>query len=207
MSDKNDSENNTGPDGTAEPSMEEILASIRRILKEEEGQRGATDESEDDMLVLDESMVAMPGDFLKNLETLAESQLTAAIREPEREANTTPSEQAPVEPVYLSPEAADEKWSLQENEMSDTNNETVQSPEGLVGSEISTAVATTIGSLVNSINNERSVTVSRAGVTIEDIIREEIKPLLKAWLNTHLPTLVERVVRAEIARVVERTKL
>jgi cell pole-organizing protein PopZ len=52
---------------------------------------------------------------------------------------------------------------------------------------------------------EKSVAVSRHGVTIEDIVREEIRPLLKAWLDTHLPSLVERVVRSEIERVIDRS--
>ena len=37
-------------------------------------------------------------------------------------------------------------------------------------------------------------------------MREEIKPVLKAWLDTHLPTLVERIVRAEIGRVIDRSQ-
>jgi hypothetical protein len=52
--------------------------------------------------------------------------------------------------------------------------------------------------------NERAVTVGRPGVTIEDLVREEIKPVLKSWLDTHLPNLVERVVRTEIGRVIDR---
>jgi uncharacterized protein len=32
-----------------------------------------------------------------------------------------------------------------------------------------------------------------------------MRPLLKLWLDAHLPELVERVVRAEIARIAERT--
>ena len=44
----------------------------------------------------------------------------------------------------------------------------------------------------------------RGGPTIEDLVREEIRPLLKEWLDAHLPPLVERLVRAEIERVVGR---
>jgi len=36
-------------------------------------------------------------------------------------------------------------------------------------------------------------------------VREELRPLLKSWLDSNLPALVERIVRAEIQRVVERT--
>ena len=42
------------------------------------------------------------------------------------------------------------------------------------------------------------------GPTIEDIVREELRPLLKAWLDANLPPMVERLVRAEIERVVGR---
>ena len=46
--------------------------------------------------------------------------------------------------------------------------------------------------------------VHSGGPTIEDIVREEMRPLLKAWLDANLPPLVERLVRAEIERVVGR---
>jgi hypothetical protein len=38
--------------------------------------------------------------------------------------------------------------------------------------------------------------------TLEDIVREMLRPLLQAWLDGHLPGIVERLVREEIARVV-----
>jgi uncharacterized protein len=37
--------------------------------------------------------------------------------------------------------------------------------------------------------------------TLEDLVREMLRPLLKSWLDDNLPTLVERLVRAEIERV------
>jgi uncharacterized protein len=36
-------------------------------------------------------------------------------------------------------------------------------------------------------------------------VREEIRPLLKQWLDVNLPPIVERLVRAEIERVVGRS--
>jgi cell pole-organizing protein PopZ len=43
--------------------------------------------------------------------------------------------------------------------------------------------------------------VRTGGPTVEDIVREEIRSLLKDWLDTNLPPMVERLVRAEIERV------
>ena len=38
-------------------------------------------------------------------------------------------------------------------------------------------------------------------VSAEDLVKEMLRPMLKAWLDDNLPTLVERLVRAEIERV------
>ncbi len=37
--------------------------------------------------------------------------------------------------------------------------------------------------------------------TLEDLVREMLRPMLKSWLDDNLPSLVERLVRAEIERV------
>lgn len=40
--------------------------------------------------------------------------------------------------------------------------------------------------------------------TLEDLVREMLRPMLKAWLDDNLPDIVERLVRAEIERVSRR---
>jgi cell pole-organizing protein PopZ len=42
--------------------------------------------------------------------------------------------------------------------------------------------------------------------TLDDLVRDMLKPMLKAWLDAHLPDMVERLVRAEIERVSRRGK-
>lgn len=51
-----------------------------------------------------------------------------------------------------------------------------------------------------------SVTIDpRAGEnTLEGLVREMLRPMLKEWLDTNLPELVERVVSREVARVIGR---
>jgi hypothetical protein len=41
----------------------------------------------------------------------------------------------------------------------------------------------------------------RSGRTLEDVVSDILRPMLKAWLDENLPGLVERLVRAEIERV------
>jgi cell pole-organizing protein PopZ len=40
--------------------------------------------------------------------------------------------------------------------------------------------------------------------TIEDLVRELLRPMLRTWLDEHLPGMVERMVRAEIERLARR---
>jgi len=89
--------------------------------------------------------------------------------------------------------------------MPDTQN-SVEPPDSLISDKTTDAAASSIGALVRSMTTEKSVAVTKSSqVTIEDIVREEIRPLLKAWLDSHLPSLVERDVRTEIERVINRT--
>jgi hypothetical protein len=69
------------------------------------------------------------------------------------------------------------------------------------------ATAAALGQLARAVGAERGSAIHRGGPTIEDVVREELRPLLKAWLDAHLPALVERLVRAEIERAVSGSRL
>jgi cell pole-organizing protein PopZ len=71
--------------------------------------------------------------------------------------------------------------------------------------ETTAAAASSVGSLLRTLGAARHpVHLMRGGPTLEDMVREELRPALKAWLDTNLPALVERLVRTEIERVVSR---
>ena len=145
--------------------MEDILASIRRILSDDEVKAeappGAVPEpaaaDDDDVLMLDASMMVM------------------AEQAVERASGQEPALDIPPIPV-----------------------------PNLVAPEAAAAAASSVDSLVRTLNTERSMMVTSQGPTIEDIVRQEIRPLLKAWLDVNLPPLVERLVRTEIEGVVGR---
>jgi uncharacterized protein len=65
---------------------------------------------------------------------------------------------------------------------------------GLVSSETSAAVDSAFSALA------QTVLVQNAR-TLEDLVREMLRPMLKSWLDDNLPGMVERMVRAEIERV------
>ena len=39
-------------------------------------------------------------------------------------------------------------------------------------------------------------------MTLEDLVRDELRPLIKEWLDRHLPPLVDRLVQAELERLI-----
>jgi cell pole-organizing protein PopZ len=71
---------------------------------------------------------------------------------------------------------------------------TAPDPEAL----ISTTTTAAIDSAFNSLAHTVLVQNAR---TLEDLVREMLRPMLKTWLDDNLPGLVERLVRAEIERV------
>jgi cell pole-organizing protein PopZ len=42
--------------------------------------------------------------------------------------------------------------------------------------------------------------------TLQDLVREMLRPMLKSWLDDHLPTVVERLVLAEIERIIGKPR-
>lgn len=180
----------TGAPAANDPSMEDILASIRRILSEEEpgsapapvapeiaaAEPPAQAEKPDDVLVLDPSMLVE-----ENAEPASLPSPQAADEEEPAPPVAAPPPMAPIVPVEIA-----------------------APPPTLLAPETAAAATSSVGNLMRMLATERTMQVHRGGPTIEDIVREELRPLLKQWLDANLPDLVERLVRSEIERVVGR---
>jgi cell pole-organizing protein PopZ len=66
--------------------------------------------------------------------------------------------------------------------------------EDLISEHSGAAVATAFNSLATTILNQNAR-------TLEDLVKELLRPMLKSWLDQNLPPMVERMIRAEIERV------
>lgn len=163
--------------------MEEILASIRRILNDDDVpvepvETPESSAANDDVLVLDETML------------VSEAHL---------------DHQDP-EPVAMPPEpmAPDREMEvLGPLPYAEPRERPVPTPS-LVAPETAAAAASSVGSLVRTLAAGRTTQVYAGGPTLEDMVRAELRPLLKEWLDVYLPPMVERLVRTEIERVVGR---
>lgn len=174
------------PGGAADPSMEDILASIRRILSEDEAGTppaeasgaaaappAAPDAAEEPLDLTEEMLVAAPPPPPAPAAPVAEA------------AEPPPVVAVPVaEPAAPLPPPRDDR--------------------ALLGAAAAAAASASVGTLLRAVAADRSSPVYRGGPSIEDVVREELRPLLKDWLDANLPPLVERLVRIEIERVVAR---
>jgi cell pole-organizing protein PopZ len=59
----------------------------------------------------------------------------------------------------------------------------------------------TMASVGSAFNSLAHTILSDNARTLEDLVREMLRPMLKAWLDDNLPGMVERIVRSEIERV------
>jgi len=59
-----------------------------------------------------------------------------------------------------------------------------------------------LGALPRERRREGELPLGGVDRTLEDIVRDMLRPLLQTWLDENLPGIVERLVREEIARVV-----
>jgi len=204
----------TQPAKTQEPSMEEILASIRRIIADEETAKPQTRAAPQ----------STPGRAAVGSE-LPRASEPAALRaadEPD-EIETGPAaslvqETADPEPVpgapdlaetMPAPDADDAAFSDIDAHANDDFEDapaenasrpagghlrTIEAPEPLLSAEATAAVNSAFGALAHT------VLVQNAR-TLEDLVKEMLRPMLKTWLDDNLPNLVERLVRSEIERV------
>ena len=168
----------------AEPSMDDILASIRKILNEDEASAGPAVKPEaptKPLLLTEEMLVAEP------------AAPSPAPARPEAAPTLVVPPAAAPEPPFLAPAPAALPEPASDLPVSE-----------LVAPAAAAAAAASMGQLLRAVTQERSSALFRGGPTIEDVVREEVRPMLKEWLDNHLPGIVERAVRAEIERVVSR---
>lgn len=204
--------------------MEEILASIRRILNDDEAPAESADAggtadtpADDDVLVLDESMlVAEPAPPVADAPaadaSAAEPPATdhAAAEQEAFHATVVPPEAERPQPApELAPDRAIEAMTPASpvDPRGDPTTDPREQPApafNLLAPETAAAAASSVGSLVRTLAAGRATQVYTGGPTLEDMVRAELRPLLKEWLDLNLPPMVERLVRAEIERVVGR---
>jgi cell pole-organizing protein PopZ len=217
-----------------EPSMEEILASIRRIIADDDENKNAAEPQRtqktaappgpkpvptvaavtpvpdldagpaaepvtDDSEILDLTEPVSPPAKSAVFRTIDAAQdlvfdetKAAPEKEPEPEvpvsASVAPAAEADSELRAFDAGAATAAAARRQFERESEDERSL----------LSTTTTAAVDSAFNALAQTVLVQNSR---TLDDLVREMLRPMLKSWLDDNLPSLVERLVRAEIDRV------
>ncbi len=167
-------------DNAQEPTMEEILASIRRIISEDDAPAEAGAEAKH------EPAPSVPGSADDDIPLVLEEEddvleLTNRVDEPEE------LEIGPIDDLEVVEAAPPPRY--------EPPAEPMVREEPLVSRPQASMAASAFDAL------ERSVLMPPGGRSLEDVIREMLRPMLKSWLDEHLPSIVEAQVATEVERI------
>jgi uncharacterized protein len=192
----------TQPAKAQEPSMEEILASIRRIIADDDTKPPAKAPPKPA-----EPAAASPpapetgrDDMDAMLADLEETPPPEAPAPPEEVFELTEAMAAPppepAQPSFrrIDPDQQDVVFGEPEAAAPAPPPRASASDSPLLSNAASAAVHSAFGTLAHSV-------LSQNPRTLEDLVKEMLRPMLKSWLDDNLPVMVERLVRAEIERV------
>jgi uncharacterized protein len=178
----------TQPAKSQEPSMEEILASIRRIIADDDASKRVPEAPKAAGAAAKPGApasdpLAMPGpfDFVPSGSKNGSGGSAADIFE------LTDSMASPAPRT-----APDMGFGEGADKPRLPNGHDAQSE--LLSRSTSAAVDSAFSTLAQT-------ALPQSARSLEDLVREMLRPLLKAWLDENLPGMVERLVRSEIERV------
>jgi cell pole-organizing protein PopZ len=186
-----------------EPTMEEILASIRRIISEDDAPAAEAapaaaesppenepapmpdPEPEPAEEVKEEAILELTDRYEPPVvESIGDLDISAA-EDPEPEPFPTAFQPEP-RPAYAEPAPS----------------ETPAPVESLVGASAAASAASAFAGLSASLARpEPAALAGGSGPTIDALARELLRPMLKEWLDENLPGIVEAAVRKEVERI------
>lgn len=181
-----------------DPSIEEILDSIRQIISEDDSEpEEEVKPSSFDVKDIDPPPVAKPvaapppiPEPIEEQEDPFEDDVFELTDKIEDEPAEKPKIEVDLVDIFEEPEPAprfeEPKLPVEED------------PDAILTEAAENAAYEAITSLV------RKTAVEHNGITLEDIVRAELKPLLRAWLDKNLPIIIDRLVREELERVSKR---
>ena len=239
------------PKTDQEPTMEEILSSIRRIISEDneagsEEEKGDTvgkqqtaqgdparqDEPvdsdaaegkgerdfEDNVFDLTE-MVSEDGSVV-SIKPGGEAEPSASAEpepepepapepepepEPESEPEPEPKPEPEPEPVAAAPEPEPEPAAVAPEPAPAPPPVAAEPKEQSLVSDLAASATTgSFAQLSQKVTSVHGVPMGASARTLEEVVKELLKPMLKAWLDENLPPLAERLVEREIAKLAHR---
>ena len=167
----------TKQDDGQEPTMEEILASIRQIISDNEHEDGESEEvAEAGGGEADEVLEENEEDILE-LTEIVDDFAGGLASEPEPEPDSAAAALSPITDIQT-----------------------------LLSDHTAEVATDKLSGLTGAVAAARDLPLGYAQQTLEDLGKDLLRPMLKEWLDDNLPPLVERLVEKEIAKLVGRAE-
>ena len=220
-------------DSAEEPSMDEILGSIREILSDdgdgapaeggatpEENARSEGEQTGGEEPVNEQNTIEEQGSA-PEVEPTPEPE-PAPEPEPEPELESAPDpiaeqdasiqmteergESGDSVPVIPPSEEDVEEFLELTQQMIAPSPSDVDAGAPILSGSTQTASTDPLQELAKALLNRRDIAIGSRDMTLEGLIREILRPLLREWLDENLPYLIERLVKKEIDHMVNRAE-
>ncbi|MEO6381313.1 MAG: DUF2497 domain-containing protein [Nitrobacter sp.] len=236
----------TQPAKVQEPSMEEILASIRRIIADDDAKPAAAEKAATSDAAVAKPQAVPPSSKPAPAKPVAMTGAPAPVIAPKPAASAAPApaasnSQDDIDAMLASLDAAtteDEVRPAQADEVFELTDEMalpdpaqaafqkVEPQDDLEFAETAPPPVarprlaavdrptipdaapaaqilshSTVSAVETAFNTLANTVLSNNARTLEDLVKEMLRPMLKSWLDDNLPGVVERIVKAEIERV------
>ncbi len=199
-----------------EPSIEEILDSIRQIIADDDEEETKEEEKAEEVATPDEPLDQSAIDDMDFDAPTPEPE-----PEPEPEESSEPLDQSAIDDIdFDTPQPEETETEEEILELTDRVDEEVDvdliepepepepeiapepkpepSDDTILTKNAEEAAFEAISELA------RKTAIEHNGITLEEIVRSEIKPMLREWLDKNLPVIIERLVQEELERVSKR---
>lgn len=187
------------PKSANDPSMDDILASIRKIISDDEARAQVSSQQ----AAIQSGRPAVTPPLEPKLHGANRDDvllLTDLIEEPKSDAVPPPIPLPRIDPVRA---AEMPQPSIEPARPADST---------LVGGGPATTTASAFSRLNQAVQDsvpqpaadDPGPVVGTGGKTVEELVKETLRPMLKEWLDQNLPQVVERYVEREIVRLTRR---
>jgi cell pole-organizing protein PopZ len=225
----------TKPREQHEPSMEEILSSIRRIISDEDAEGADDADAEEragsgaararlDSFEEEERTFELGGedddsdDVLELTKVVRESGevvelKTGAGNRAEFDADHLDAVEDQEEAELAPPDdmAEEESDSMTDEDINREDEAAVYAKQSNVDELVSTTAASAVSGSIAKLTSafrtpaEESI-ADTDGRTMEQFAEDIMRPMLKEWLDEHLPPMIERIVEKEIRKIARRAE-
>lgn len=208
-----------------EPSIEEILASIREIISDDDEQAGEEEAQEAQAPAAEAAEPAEPPQAEEAPDEPAPAEdvleLTAEMQDEPEPIDSEEEEVDLDEDFDIALAEINETLAAGEPEIEETEKEMVSTadetpPDGkeagpaaadeILSDEAKQAAVSSMAKLAAGmpISKPKETAHHYEGVTLEDIVRDLLNPMLREWMDTNLPPMVERLVQKELEKLARR---